>query len=245
MSDRVIFTADRVATAMGGMTQPVSRETLSRLEIFDDHLVAWSGHTNLVARSTLGDRWRRHYADSLQLYPLFPKKVEHVLDLGSGAGFPGMVLAIMLAELQPQATITLVDSTAKKTRFLSEIIEKTSLTQTFVEAVRIEQFKPRHRADLVTARALSPLPKLLELVHPLMAKRARCLFLKGKRYREELMEAKCLWQLQAIPHNSRTDPEAAILEITDLHPQGHLRRQGKAKNRHNQKKEARIDQGQG
>jgi len=212
------FTGEMIRAAIGKEAAPVSRETIERLQLYDENLMEWAGHTNLIARSTLDQRWQRHYEDSLQLFSLLPAQLHLLMDLGSGAGFPGMVLAILLAESHPDARIILIDSTAKKTRFLSETIAKLSLTQTFVETDRVEQVKPAKKADVITARALSPLPQLLTYAAPLLAKDGVCLFPKGKRYREEIEAAEALWQIQAIPHQSHTDEAAAIIEIHNILP---------------------------
>src|ERR1700735_2331839 len=158
---------------------PVSRETSARLDRFIEHLVTWQNHTTLVARSTIPVIWTRHIADSLQLLDLAPH-AKVWADLGSGAGFPGIVIACALADTEG-AKVHLIESTGKKATFLREAVQVTG-APAVVHALRIEDFVDNapESIDVVTARALAPLPKLLALAYPLLKRGASGLFPKGQ-----------------------------------------------------------------
>jgi len=190
----------------------VSRETLARLKAYADLLVDWSSRHNLVARSTLPDLWRRHFWDSAQLAPLIPLEARTMADLGSGAGFPGLVLAAM----RPDLAVTLHEATAKKCAFLSAAAERMGLHVT-IENARIEDL-PRKPHDVVTARALAPLPLLLSYAWQLRAPNGVCLFLKGQNVGSELTEAHKSWKIEASQVPSQTDPSGAILVVRKLVP---------------------------
>jgi 16S rRNA (guanine527-N7)-methyltransferase len=185
---------------------PVSRETLARFEAYAELLQRWSAAVNLVGRGTLADPWRRHFLDSAQLYPLVPPEARSLLDLGSGAGFPGLVLAILGVP-----GVVLAESDSRKCAFLREAARLTG-TSVRVHAGRIETLPPRP-FDVITARALAPLDKLLALAEPFLGPGTRCLFLKGERGREELTRARKGWKMLAAVHPSRSDPRGVILEL--------------------------------
>jgi 16S rRNA (guanine527-N7)-methyltransferase len=194
---------------------PVSRETSERLERLIELLLRWSAHTNLIARSTLPMVWTRHVADSLQLLPLAPD-AKRWIDLGSGAGFPGLVVACALAD-EPGTEVYLVESIGKKAAFLREAAEQLQVPAV-VHAVRIEdfgknlQFKP----DVVTARALAPLDELLKLAHPLLRTGALGLFPKGQDVDAELTKASKSWNIEASLVPSKTHPDSRIVVVTKL-----------------------------
>jgi 16S rRNA (guanine527-N7)-methyltransferase len=194
---------------------PVSRETSERLERLIELLLRWSAHTNLIARSTLPMVWSRHVADSLQLLPLAPD-AKRWIDLGSGAGFPGLVIACALAD-EPGTEVHLVESIGKKAAFLREAAEQLQVPAV-VHAVRIEdfgknlQFKP----DVITARALAPLDELLKLAHPLLRTGALGLFPKGQDVDAELTKASKSWNIEASLVPSKTNPDSRIVVVTKL-----------------------------
>jgi 16S rRNA (guanine527-N7)-methyltransferase len=196
---------------------PVSRETSARLDRFVEVLIAWLKHTNLVARSTVPVIWTRHVADSLQLLDLAPQAKVWV-DLGSGAGFPGIVIACALAGTEG-AKVHLVESIGKKATFLRQAAQVTSAPAT-IHAMRIEDFvdKAPESIDVVTARALAPLPKLLTLAYPLLKKGALGLFPKGQDVASELTEAAKYWKIEHSLIRSRTDEKAQILVVRHLEP---------------------------
>jgi 16S rRNA (guanine527-N7)-methyltransferase len=197
---------------------PVSRETAARLDRFVALLIAWEEHTNLIARSTIPVIWTRHVADSLQLLALAPQ-AKVWADLGSGAGFPGLVLACALAQSRG-AEVHLVESVGKKAAFLREAVRVTG-APAIVHAMRIEDFvdKAPESIEAVTARALAPLPKLLSLAYPLLKKGAVGLFLKGQDVGSELTTAAKYWKIQSDLVRSRTDQRAQILIAKALEPQ--------------------------
>jgi 16S rRNA (guanine527-N7)-methyltransferase len=187
----------------------VSRETMARLRTYADLLVKWQKAVNLVAPSTIDDLWQRHMLDSAQLWPLLPDATRCLVDLGSGAGFPGLVLAILgIPEVH------LVESDAKKGTFLREVARVTEAKVT-VHTVRIEKIGPI-AADVVSARALAPLPKLLALAAPWLEKGAVGLFPKGESAAEELTEARRQWKMEVATIPSRTSPNGVILRVESL-----------------------------
>ncbi|MGB7888569.1 MAG: 16S rRNA (guanine(527)-N(7))-methyltransferase RsmG [Xanthobacteraceae bacterium] len=200
---------------------PVSRETSARLDRFVEVLLEWQQHTNLIALSTEQTIWTRHIADSLQLLLLAPKSQpgsQIWADLGSGAGFPGLVIACALAE-QKGVELHLVESIGKKANFLREAVRAVGVPAE-VHAVRIADFvkrAPKH-IDVVTARALAPLPKLLTEAYPLLKKGARGLFPKGQDVATELTEAAKYWNIEATLAESRTDPRSWIVVVESAEP---------------------------
>ena len=192
----------------------VPRETFERLLAFDRVLIDWSERHNLIARSTIKDRWERHFFDSAQVAPLIPGDAKTIVDLGSGAGFPGLVLAAMLA---PKGVgVTLIESTQKKCAFLVEASRAMGLENLKVVPERIESVRLGFKPDVVTARALARLEKLLSYGAGIAGKNTKYVFLKGQDVEGELTEAAKSWHMEVIKHPSRTDPRAAILEIGNL-----------------------------
>jgi 16S rRNA (guanine527-N7)-methyltransferase len=193
----------------------VSRETISRLDRFVDVLLRWQEHTNLIAASTMPEIWTRHIADSLQLLALAPKARVWV-DLGSGAGFPGLALACALADT-PGAQVHLVESKTKKCTFLREAAEAAG-APVVVHCQRIEDFtaRPVESVDVVTARALKPMTELLALAYPLLKRGAQGLFLKGQDVAAELTEASKCWTIPATLVPSRTDSRGTIVAVEGL-----------------------------
>lgn len=190
---------------------PVSRETQERLALLVSELARWQKAKNLVSSGTLADVWTRHVADSLQLFSLAPE-ARTWLDLGSGGGFPGLVLGICLAETGGQ--IDLVESNARKCAFLRHAARLTGAPVT-VHAARIEDVigKFTGKVDVVTARALAPLPNLLGWCKELLRTGTLGLFPKGQYLDAELTEASKYWNIQASTVVSLTDPAARILMI--------------------------------
>ncbi|MBX6426105.1 MAG: 16S rRNA (guanine(527)-N(7))-methyltransferase RsmG [Variibacter sp.] len=201
---------------------PVSRETEARLDRLVELLLLWQGRMNLVAASTLPTLWTRHIADSLQLIPLAPE-ARIWIDLGTGPGFPGLVIACALAE-RAGATVHLVESNSRKAAFLREAARVTQAPAQ-VHLERIEDFVAAwaQPADVVTARALAPLPRLIAYAAPLLEKGARGLFLKGQDLDTELTETAKCWKVEADIVPSVTDSRGRILIVRGvqrLHPPG-------------------------
>ena len=189
---------------------PVSRETAARLDRFVALLLQWQAKTNLIAPSTIGEIWTRHIADSLQLLALAPQ-AKFWVDLGTGAGFPGVVIACALAE-QADAVVHLVESNQKKAAFLREAVRLTGAPAQ-VHAGRIEEFATSSRVDVVMARALAPLKNVLALAEPLLKTRAVGLFLKGQDVEAELTEASKYWTIAATLVPSKTSPAGRVVVI--------------------------------
>jgi 16S rRNA (guanine527-N7)-methyltransferase len=191
---------------------PVSRETVERLQRFIDLLLTWQRSTNLIAPSTLSKIWTRHIADSLQLVPLAPDARVWV-DLGSGAGFPGLVVACALASL-PRTMVHLVESNGKKAAFLREAVRVTGAPAR-VHPVRIENFVERFEghADVVTARAFAPLNTVLDQSARLLQAGALGLFPKGQDVEIELAQATKYWEMDATLIPSRTDRNGRIVLV--------------------------------
>lgn len=189
----------------------VSRETLARLETYAALLVKWQAKINLVGPATLPDLWRRHFLDSAQLLPLLPPAPGVLVDLGSGAGFPGLVLAIM-----SEWRVHLVDSDQRKCAFLRQVALDTGVnTRVAIHAQRFEAVAG-YKAEIVTARACAPLAALLGYALPFLGENGRCLFLKGAQAEEELTAAEADWNMQVERRPSLTDPAGTIFVIEQL-----------------------------
>ena len=194
---------------------PVSRETERLLQLFVDMLVQHSARQNLISRSTLPQLWTRHVADSLQLLDLAPD-ARTWIDLGSGAGFPGLVLACALAG-RAGATVHLIESTGKKATFLRDVVSHIAVPAV-VHNVRIEDFVKNFKetADVVTARALAPLDRLLALAEPLLKTPTIGLFLKGQDIEAELTQASKYWNMEAELAPSKTNPQSRVVIVRGL-----------------------------
>ncbi len=193
----------------------VSRETLGRLLAFDACFLDWSSRHNLVARSTIEDRWDRHFRDSAQLFAAIPVTAKSLVDLGSGAGFPGLVLAAMVEKRGLQ--VTLVESIGKKAAFLTAAIEAMGIANARVIAVRIESLKIK-KPDVITARALASLQKLMGYAYEIGGETALCIFPKGQDVEVELTAAAKYWHMEVERRASVTSPGSAILLVTKLRP---------------------------
>lgn len=192
----------------------VSRETFDRLVAFEEMFQKWNRSINLVAPSTLGHVWERHILDSAQLARIEPQATRWV-DLGSGGGFPGLILAFLLVE-RGGASIDLVESNRKKASFLQSVVGQFNLPARVV-ARRIDDSYPHVSApQIVTARALASLSTLLDLSAPWLTTGTRGLFHKGRDYRAEVEESAHRWSFDLVEHPSMTDPHGVILELSNL-----------------------------
>jgi len=188
----------------------VSRETLDRLHSYAALLEKWTAVINLIGSADRGDIWSRHIADSLRLLPLIPPGTARGIDLGSGAGLPGLVIA-----LASNIPFDLIESDQRKAAFLQEAARVTDApVQVHAARIEVANLPP---APLVTARALAPLNALLALAAPLIAPGGTALFPKGARAAEELKQARETWRMDVVQHTSPGQP-GAILSITGLHP---------------------------
>ncbi len=187
----------------------VSRETLERLSIYESLLKKWQKTINLVGPKTLDDSWNRHFLDSGQLRPLLPESANVLIDLGSGAGFPGLVLAILGV---PE--VHLIESDVRKCAFLREVARATGAPVT-VHTKRIEAVQGL-RADVVTARALAPLADLLDWAAPFLGEDGVALFLKGQNVEDELTATTKYWKMRTERFDSVTDPSGSILRLSGI-----------------------------
>lgn len=198
---------------------PVSRETLADLVTYESLLRQWQKTVNLVAPSTLDAVWSRHFADSAQLLRLAPAAARTWLDLGSGAGFPGLVIAIMLKGREG-ARVTLVESDTRKAAFLREVARHTGAAVD-IYAGRIELLSTQDKVaqfDVVTARALASLERLLDLSAPFWGANTVAIFPKGKDAEAEIQEAGKRWTFACRREASLTDGQGRVLVIEDLRP---------------------------
>ena len=191
------------------MDLDVSRETRSRLDRFSTLLLRWNRTVNLIAHKDEPHIWQRHITDSLQLIPLIPPATPRAIDLGTGGGFPGLVLAVAT-----QIPFDLIEPDQRKAAFLREAIRATGATAS-VHTVRAEH-AVQTPASLVTSRALAPLPRLLRLATPLLAPDGICLFLKGANVDSELTATAAEWHMQVTRVPSQTAPDACILRISSI-----------------------------
>jgi 16S rRNA (guanine527-N7)-methyltransferase len=211
-----VSTAETVTDAAGlQLAIGATPAQLEDLEAFRGLLAQWSERMNLVGPSALAEFWGRHAFDSAQLQALAPDALTWA-DLGAGAGFPGVVLAILLKG-RPGAQVHLVESTAKRCRFLETVAADLKLPAT-VHQARAEALQLR--VDIVTARACAPLPRLLEFAWPYLRKGARGLFLKGQDVEAELAAATRYWDLEAQLLPSRSGPTGRILDLTRVRNRG-------------------------
>ncbi|MGC1429956.1 MAG: 16S rRNA (guanine(527)-N(7))-methyltransferase RsmG [Albidovulum sp.] len=199
----------------GGQTpfgdRNVSRETLERLADFEQLLKKWNPAINLVARSTLGDIWGRHFLDSVQVFDMAPKDACSWADIGSGGGFPGLVAAVLAADERPEMRVVLVESDKRKAAFLSSCSRQLNLTTT-VMAERAESLEPLG-VDVLSARALAPLDGLAALAERHLGADGVALFPKGANHQCELNQALENWAFTYHKEPSKTDPHSVILSI--------------------------------
>lgn len=198
----------------------VSRETVGRLELYADLLKNWQRTINLVAPSTVAEVWQRHFADSAQLVDAVgPRPAAKWVDIGSGGGFPGLVVAILRAEDAGAVPLTLVESDTRKAAFLAEVARRTGVAVD-IRAKRIESDATRFNlppAEVVSARALAPLARLVELASPYLAAGGTALFLKGRDWEREVREAETAgWSFNLDARPSVTEPEARVLVLADI-----------------------------
>jgi 16S rRNA (guanine527-N7)-methyltransferase len=205
------FGRSEFASELKALGINVSRETLHRLETYAALLEKWQAKINLVGPATLPDLWRRHFLDSAQLLPLLPAATGTLADLGSGAGFPGLVLAIMT-----DWRVHLLDSDQRKCAFLRQVaLDCGVLDRVTIHARRIEQVTGL-LADVVTARACAPLGELLDLAEPFIGEKGTGLFLKGAQAEEELTQAQRRWTMRLDRRDSISDPAGKLLIVSQL-----------------------------
>ncbi|WP_025897355.1 16S rRNA (guanine(527)-N(7))-methyltransferase RsmG [Sneathiella glossodoripedis] len=189
----------------------VSRETLDKLRIYVELLKKWQRAINLVSKSTLPHVWERHILDSFQILKYAPQDKGTWVDLGSGAGFPALVVA-----MASDYDVHVIESDLRKCQFMREVSRETS-TKITVHTKRIEAIDP-FNADIISARALASLEKLLELAHPFATEKTTFLFLKGQDVDAELTKAAKCWRMTPVKHTSLSSSEGCVLQLKDVRP---------------------------
>ena len=192
----------------------VSRETFHKLETYKERLLLWNKKINLISKKSTDDIWSRHFLDSAQVFSTLTTGQTKLLDFGSGAGFPGMVLAIVATEKLPLMKVEMVESDQRKAVFLRDTVRVLSLNSA-VWSDRVENIVEMN-SDVITARALAPLKKLLFFSNRHLKKGGFCVFLKGESYKEEIKEALECWSFSIKIKESITNPLSAMLIISDL-----------------------------
>lgn len=192
----------------------VSRETIAGLETYVALLEKWNPKINLVSRSTLDEIWDRHIVDSAQLFALADGSAEKWVDIGSGGGFPGLVIAILSKELAPQRHVTLVESDQRKSAFLRTVARETGCNVRVI-ADRVEKIEPLE-ADILSARALADLKALLGFADIHLGKQGTCLFPKGHSWQKEVQIAADSWRFEHEAIMSKTSQDAVILRINEI-----------------------------
>lgn len=193
----------------------VSRETAGRLQHYGALLEKWQARINLVGRSTLKDMWRRHFLDSTQLLEHFPAQSRRILDLGSGAGFPGLVVAAA----DPAYEVHLVESDQRKSVFLREAVRAMGLSNVTVHAERIEALEP-FPVDVITSRALAPVEDLLAYGEKFVSSESHFVLLKGKTYQDELTSAQKTWSIEFTAEQSGTENSGVVLIVRKVQRRG-------------------------
>ena len=192
----------------------VSRETMEDLKTFQNMVLEWNVKFNLISKSSEKDIWSRHILDSLQLFQFITDKDKKLYDLGSGAGFPAIVLAIAAKNTYPNLKISLIESIGKKIMFLKEVQKALSLDITIIHD-RIENLK-LPKADIITSRALASLDKLLYYSKDFCSSKTRLIFPKGEKWQEELSLAQKTWSFEYDTKQSLTSNQGYILEIKNI-----------------------------
>ena len=190
----------------------VSRETLEKFRLYGSLIIEWQQRFNLIGRGTLDSIWHRHFFDSAQLEPLCNSRFSRLVYFGTGAGFPGMVLALM-----GHSGVELVESNGKKCSFLERVSNSTG-TPVVISKLRFDEVSSPDQADIVTARAVAPLYKLLHDVRRWVKPDGVALLHRGGRADLEIQEATKYWQFDVVRHPSLTDPKGVILEISGIRP---------------------------
>lgn len=191
----------------------VSRETLLQLSAYHDLIKKWSPKINLVSKSSIEDLWNRHIWDSAQAYPI-AQRGENWVDIGSGGGFPGLVIAIIAQERHPKTHVTMIESDIRKSTFLRTVIRELGLKASAVVS-RIEAANPT-KADVLSARALAELSALMPLAQRHLKPGGQALFFKGETWENEVAAARESWSFDLVAHRSKTNPKAAILEVREI-----------------------------
>ena len=192
----------------------VSRETMDRLEVYSKLLEKWNPAINLVSKTTLKNKWHRHFLDSAQLWQHLPNYAKTLVDIGSGAGFAGLVLAIIALEKKPLLKFVLIESDTRKCAFMRNVSRETGVDINILTN-RIEKVEGL-QADIVTARALATVSQLLTYTKNILKDGGTCLFLKGDTYANEIDEAKEFWRFTIKEIQSLTHQNGRVLQLTGI-----------------------------
>lgn len=204
---------DAAEESVAGLS--VSRETFGKLREFETLVRRWSSAINLVSKATLADLWSRHIIDSAQIFSICPPNAQSWVDLGSGGGFPGLVVAVLAQGLKPSLRVTLVESDLRKATFLRQASQSLGVPVT-VRTERIESLAPQN-ADVLSARALASLADLLGFAERHLRADGLAIFPKGARWAEELVQARTVWAFGLDSRQSLSEADATILEIRNIH----------------------------
>lgn len=196
------------------MMDDVSRETMERLELYAALLKKWNPRINLVSKSTIPELWTRHFLDSAQIFDLYDDPDGGWLDIGSGGGFPGLVVAILAAEKAPTTRITLVESDRRKATFLRQVVRETGISAQVLDS-RIQELASQG-ASTISARALADLSSLCAFAAQHLSSGGTALFPKGATWEKEVSEAQKLWRFDLEATKSVTDPAAVILKLREI-----------------------------
>lgn len=195
-------------------TYNVSRETIDKLKAYETLVLEWNNKFNLISKSSVSDIWHRHIEDSMQLCEYITQKDEFLYDFGSGAGFPGVVIAIIAQEKFPNLKISLIESIGKKAKFLSVVNDELNLKMDIYND-RIENLNLK-KANIITSRAMASLEKLLEYSKPFCSNKTKLLFLKGEKWQEEVKEAEKKWLFKFVAQKSQTSDNGCVLQIENI-----------------------------
>jgi 16S rRNA (guanine527-N7)-methyltransferase len=206
--------SDASAQALLLSSTGASREALDRFRVYQALLEKWAPRINLVGASTLPNFWSRHILDSAQILPLAPADALSWVDFGSGAGFPGLVLAVLLKE-RPDSSIRLIEASAKRCAFLREAARAMETEVEIVQA-KLENVTPSAH-DVVTARAFTSLDQLIAYALPWLHEQSQALFPKGEEIHSEITQASTRWQFRSIIYPSISDSRGCVVKITNCH----------------------------
>lgn len=196
----------------GDLTQfDVSRETLERLEVFEQVIRKWNPKINLVSKNSLNDLWSRHILDSIQVFRCAPENIRHWVDIGSGGGFPGAIVGILCADENPETKVTLIESDQRKCAFLRNAARECGVSIQVISG-RIEAVEPQN-ADVLSARALADLSDLLAFSERHLSKNGLAIFPKGETWKKEVDNSQAQWSFDLETVKSQTEPSAVILKI--------------------------------
>jgi len=193
----------------------VSRETIEKLKNFVAILEDWNSGMNLVSKNSLKEVWERHVLDSLQLVSYLPQGLQHLVDIGSGAGFPGMVLAIVMSEKFPTAEVVLVESITKKTVYLNDVRQKLGLKNVKIINDRVENIVFKD-VDVITARAVAALDVLCGYAYKIGKKNSELLLLKGKSFKDEDLVARQKWQYDSEVYPNKYGSDGVVVKLRNL-----------------------------